>query len=341
MNRPELVSTASAHRVALFGFGPWGRRLAAALDAEPTCALVAIVEPDPARRAEAQAAWNGRTIAESTDHLNPTAYDVAVIAVAPAHNGSVALEQLALGKHVFVEKPMAMDLEVARAIRREAERRNLTVGVGHVTRHQAAVRRAVELVRAGWVGRLTGLSSQRTGARPRPGLSPWWVLAPHDLSFGLSLLGPLWVGVEANRSPAGMSVAYDLRSGERLVVTVGNGGARTRRTAITGTEGLLLLDELAGALWYGREARPADVLPAALWRQPGRFGLSPCEIPPSGDALQDQLAAYFDSLRTGAPLETGIDDGVHVVRALVDGWRELEGTASAEDWSRSEPALAP
>jgi len=75
----------------------------------------------------------------------------------PAAHGAVSLAALGAGKHVFSEKPLAIDVELGRKVIAEAEKRNLMVGCAPDTFLGAGGRLSRKLIDEGAVGKiLTG-----------------------------------------------------------------------------------------------------------------------------------------------------------------------------------------
>jgi predicted dehydrogenase len=62
------------------------------------------------------------------------ASDLVTIASPAVHHGRTALMAVLAGCHIYVEKPLATDMETAEKILAEAARRNLVVAVGHQER---------------------------------------------------------------------------------------------------------------------------------------------------------------------------------------------------------------
>ena len=72
----------------------------------------------------------------------------------PAAHGAVSLAALSAGKHVFSEKPLAVDAELGRKVVVEAESRNLMVGCAPDTFLGAGGRLSRKLIDDGAVGRI-------------------------------------------------------------------------------------------------------------------------------------------------------------------------------------------
>ena len=88
------------------------------------------------------------------------------------------------GKHVFVEKPFAASSEQAVRLIEEADRRNLTLMVGHTFQYSPPVMKIKEILEAGELGEIFYISSTRVNlGLHQKDVSVIWDLAPHDLSM--------------------------------------------------------------------------------------------------------------------------------------------------------------
>ncbi len=172
--------------VVLVGCGAWGRNLARNL--ADRGALAAIVEPDPANRAEAARRWPHVPL-----HTDPAAVlgaQAVVIAAPAAQHAALARRFLESGSHVFVEKPLALDLAEGRALVELAEQRGLRLMVGHLLHYHPAVEALAGLVADGTLGRLRYVYSNRLNlGRFRREESSLWSFAPHDVAVLLRLVG--------------------------------------------------------------------------------------------------------------------------------------------------------
>jgi predicted dehydrogenase len=116
--------------------------------------------------------------------------DAAVIATPPSSHAALGLQAIAAGKHVLVEKPLAVTATEARALMEAAEAAGVVLMSGHTFEHNAAVHKLRELVRSGDLGRIYYLDC----ARLNLGLYQSDVnvivdLAPHDISIANFVLG--------------------------------------------------------------------------------------------------------------------------------------------------------
>ena len=115
--------------------------------------LLAVVDPDPGARAAAAAAAPG---VEVTDDLHvalarPGA-DAVVVATPTHTHPDVALAALAAGRHVYVEKPLAVDAAQGRRALSAWEGSGLVAAVGHNFRFHPLLEAARGALRRGELG---------------------------------------------------------------------------------------------------------------------------------------------------------------------------------------------
>jgi predicted dehydrogenase len=175
-------------RVGQVGLGYWGPNLLRNMAAAPRAQVVAVADLDPHRLAGngARPLWTTvdyREILESPD------IDAVVISTPAALHARMAAEALQAGKHVLVEKPLAMTVEDAARLVELADRRGLVLMVGHTFLYNAAVRRLKKYLEDGDLGEVFYIYAQRLNlGRVRHDVNALWNFAPHDVSIVLYLL---------------------------------------------------------------------------------------------------------------------------------------------------------
>ena len=174
--------------VAAVGAGYWGRNLVRVLN--QIGVLKVVVD-----RALHETGIDGIDVPfVHDDQLDQVLADPAitavVIATPAATHGDVAKRCLAAGKHCFVEKPLALDVDQAEALVELAERNGLVLMVGHLLQYHAAFEKLRELASGGDLGRVQYLYSNRLNlGKFRREENALWSFAPHDISMILSLVG--------------------------------------------------------------------------------------------------------------------------------------------------------
>lgn len=143
-----------------------------ALKTLPGVHLSALAEQNPQRRAEAgQRVPEARLFANYRDALDAPELDAVVVCLPPALHAEAALHAFEAGKHVYLEKPIATNLDEARALL-EAGRAAEKVGmIGFNYRFGALQQETKQLLQAGRLGEIAGLRSVFSSASH--GLPSW------------------------------------------------------------------------------------------------------------------------------------------------------------------------
>lgn len=126
-------------RVAVVGAGVMGRHHATNYMTLPHVRVVAMVDVDEAKRAEAHRIYRCATYASVEELLAREVIDAASVAVPTSLHYQVARTLLDAGVHVLVEKPVATEVAQARALAQLSRERALVLQVGHITRFYGAV----------------------------------------------------------------------------------------------------------------------------------------------------------------------------------------------------------
>ena len=174
-------------RVAAIGAGYWGKNLVR--NFHQLGALSAVVDNDPARRQAMGEAYPDVQIFDSPDQVfADSAIDAVAIATPAETHASLVARALNRGKHVFVEKPLCLDVDEGNELVRRAEERGLVLMVGHLLHYHPAVIRLKSLVEDGQLGKLQYIYSHRLNlGKFRKEENILWSFAPHDVSVILAL----------------------------------------------------------------------------------------------------------------------------------------------------------
>ena len=110
--------------------------------------------------------------------------DAVIVATPAAQHYQVAKKCLISGKHVLVEKPMTLVAEDAKDLLRIAREHYKILMVGHLLLYHPAVRKIKQLIRAGRIGKLQYIYSNRLNLGTiRSEENILWSFAPHDISI--------------------------------------------------------------------------------------------------------------------------------------------------------------
>jgi predicted dehydrogenase len=271
-----------AVRFGLFGTGPWATDVhGPALVASPAAELVGVWGRSPAKAGALAETLKVRAY----DDVDALISDVDAVAVAlpPDVQASVALRAARAGRHLLLDKPIALSTTDADAIVGEVDGRGLASVVFFTIRFQPEVEEFLA-EKTPWYGGRAVLHSSIFQAGNPFGASPWrrergglWDIGPHALSLLLPALGTV-EQVAAMTGPhdttevlmrhAGgavstMSLTLDAPPAARTFATVLYGpagqvpvpGGSAPAVAAFGTA----IDALVGQVGGGRPGHPCDV----------------------------------------------------------------------------------
>ena len=141
-------------RTGVVGMGAAGLAFVPAFHKHPGFQWVAFAEPADEMRRKCSEQYGVRGYASLTELLQHPGLDAVLVATPTDLHAAHVLEAAASGKHIMVEKPMAVDLEDARRMTEGAERAGVTLLVGHSHSHDMPIRRMRELIASGELGRV-------------------------------------------------------------------------------------------------------------------------------------------------------------------------------------------
>lgn len=144
-------------RFGIIGFGYFAERtIAPAIIASPNSTLVAIQKRSHAAAREKASALSVPYAFASAQELTACAdIDAVFIASANSPHYDETITAARAGKHVLVEKPMAMNAGEAKRMMEECERNRVKLMVGQVLRFSPLVKCLRDLVRSGDLGRVS------------------------------------------------------------------------------------------------------------------------------------------------------------------------------------------
>jgi predicted dehydrogenase len=291
-------------RVGLVGCGAWGRFILRDL-VSLGCEVPVVVRSE---RSIENAEGGGAERVVGTIGELPEVGGVVVATNTPTH-AAIVEEALGLGVPVYVEKPLADDVRDAERLAALAPDR---LFVMDKWRYHHGVELLAEIARSRELGRVIGLRTSRIGWGNPHDVDAVWILAPHDLSIGLEVLGHL---------PAARSAVADAVDGTAtgLVGLLGESPwltldvsarapTRRREVVLVCEEGVAVLgDGYADRVQVIRGADPSDAA-----SEPEEREIS-TELP-----LLRELRAFVEHLDGGPAPKSSAAEGAQIVRTIVE-----------------------
>jgi len=171
--------------IGVIGYGYWGPNLARNLAKVADAPVVALADLRPERLAlPRRQSPPIQTSPAFRDVLAHPEVDAVAIATPVSTHFEMAMQALAAGKHVWVEKPLAATSEQAARLLYEADRRDLVLMVDHTFVYTGAVRKIRQLVDDDSLGTTYCDDSVRINLRLfQHDVNVLWDLAVHDLAI--------------------------------------------------------------------------------------------------------------------------------------------------------------
>lgn len=297
----------------------------------PAVRVSAVADPSEARRAVARRWFPGARITADTQALLAgAAPEAVVICCPPAVHADAALRAIDAGVHVYLEKPLAVDLEQGRRLAERARASGRVAMIGLNYRHHPLVERLRGAIAAGRIGRPVAMHSVFSvagggsgwRASPASGGGALFELGSHHFDLVRFLFGAEIVQVSARiwsrRHEGDSAIAgVELETGVHGSLALMIGAADEDHVFVLGDRGSARLDRLSGRMTFGaktfeygrrhalgRAAREAGAAVAGAASRPGE------------PSYARALSAFVHAIRTGRPAPPCFEDGLRSLEAV-------------------------
>jgi UDP-2-acetamido-3-amino-2,3-dideoxy-glucuronate N-acetyltransferase len=171
--------------IAVVGCGYWGKNLVR--NYFELGALSSICDPNHLIASTFAKKYNVKSCSFAEILDDPNIKGV-VLAVPAKLHASMSVDAMNKGKHVFVEKPLAMNEVEAKLMIETANNNNVQLMVGHLLHYHPIFKEIKSIVENGQIGKLEYIQSNRMSfGKYRSEEDVIWSFAPHDISMILTL----------------------------------------------------------------------------------------------------------------------------------------------------------
>ena len=171
--------------IAVVGCGHWGKNLVRNFYELGVLASICDPDIDIVKQYAEQYSVQNHSFTEIIN--NPNIKGV-VLAVPAKHHAAMAIDAMKQGKHVFVEKPLAMNEVEATSMIETAKKNEVQLMVGHLLQYHPVFKKVKDIVQSDEIGEINYIYSNRLSfGKVRTEEDVIWSFAPHDISMILSL----------------------------------------------------------------------------------------------------------------------------------------------------------
>lgn len=253
-----------------------------------------------------------------------------VVVATPAETHfTLVREALLAGKHVFVEKPLALTEEDGRQLVELADQNQLTLMVGHILHYHPAVIKLKELIESGELGKIQYLYSNRLNiGKIRAEENILWSFAPHDISVILMLLGEMPETVYATggsylryQIPDTTLTALDFPSGVKAHIFVSwLHPFKEQKLVVVGDKKMAVFDDVSQEklLLYSHKIRWLQRIPVASKKD------AEVVVVDMGEPLRAECEHFLDCILKGQSPKTDGREGLHVLQVLQASQESLD-----------------
>ena len=184
--------------IAVIGCGHWGKNLVR--NFAELGALAAVCDPNESLAEMYASEYTVENLSFNAV-INQTDIEGVVLAVPAPLHATMAIAAMNAGKHVYVEKPLAMNKGEAEEMISSAKKNSVQLMVGHLLQYHPVFIALRKLVVSEKLGPISYIYSNRLSfGKVRSEEDVTWSFAPHDISMILSLTGqePKSVRVESS-----------------------------------------------------------------------------------------------------------------------------------------------
>ena len=313
-------------KIAVVGCGYWGKNLVRNFSELGT--LKYVCDSD---RSTAEAIGDQHNVSTTElDNIFETEVDGIVIATPAAQHFEIAKAALQSQKHVFVEKPLALNVEEAEALCALSKQQKKVLMVGHLLQYHSAFLKLKSIVSEGGLGKLQYIYSNRLNlGKFRNEENILWSFAPHDISMILGLAGDIPKTVTATGSAHLNQHIHDVtitqfsfENGIQAHVFVSwLHPFKEQKLVVVGDRGMAVFDD--GLEWHEKlKVYPHQVQWVNGLPQPQKAEFQNIELE-SVEPLKAECLHFLDCIKNNSAPRTDGLEGLNVLKVLGASQRSL------------------
>jgi UDP-2-acetamido-3-amino-2,3-dideoxy-glucuronate N-acetyltransferase len=313
-------ATRRVAKVSVVGAGYWGKNLVRTFHA--LGALESVCDTNVETLDRVRTEYRVATTKDYDAILSDQVVDAVVIASPATLHFELAKRALQAGKHVFVEKPLALNAREGKELVDLSSTQNTVLMVGHILEYHPAIVELCRLIRGGHLGKIQYIYSSRLNlGKLRTEENILWSFAPHDISVILSLLDevPAFATAQGGSylNPPLVDTTLstlEFPSGVKAHIFVSwLHPFKEQKLCVIGTDKMAVFDDLEPEkklILYAHRINWVDRKPVAE-RDGGQVIVLPKEEP-----LRKECEHFLECVQNNTQPRTSGQDAVHVLEVL-------------------------
>jgi predicted dehydrogenase len=340
--------------IAVIGCGYWGPNLIRNFNSLSGCTVKIACDLDENRLKHMRSLYPSiKTTNELDQIINDKDLDAVAIATPVKFHFQMANKCLDAGKHVFIEKPMALSVNECRQLITNAERNNLIIMVGHTFIYSPPVRKIKEIIDHGSLGKIQYISARRLNLGLfQTDINVTWDLAPHDISIILYVLGKAPISVNCQGKA---HVNPDIEDVTSMTLNFADGGFATiqsswldpnkvREMTFVGSKRMLVYNDIDPAeaikIYDKRVETPPYYDTFAEFHYSYHYGDMYSPYLKQYEPLKRECQHFLDCIKSGEEPESSGYDGLQVVQILDAASESLKREGAKVEISDAEAAVS-
>jgi len=311
-------------KVAVIGVGIMGKHHTRIYSSLPGIKLVGVADINESEGNLVAKKYHTKFYKDYMDLIDKEKPDALSICVPTSQHYIVAKDCLQKKCNILLEKPITRTLEEARKLQLSARENKTTFMIGHIERHNPAVKKVKEMIVKGDLGKITAIMLRRLGGFP-PQIKDANItvdLAIHDIDVANFLMEDLPYDIAINKQKHHIklredSVEFFLKYKKASVYIQANwiSPVKIRKLNITGTDGYLEMDYITQKIEFYksnynkfRDATKDYSDYILLFSEPDQINISVAKKEP----LREELIYFLDAVANKKNIN--IDHAIHALK---------------------------
>ena len=321
--------------IGVIGAGNWGQNLVRNYASLPGSQLLYVADVSEKVRNKMANLYPKAQVTDNPERIfTDPAVNAVVIAVESPLHYTMIKNALDHGKHVYVEKPLALSVADAQEVVSLARDKNLKLMIGHLLEYHPAVNYIKELMKTGKVGTSLYLYFHRLNLGiVRKDENVWWSLAPHDISVACYLFEAEPVSVSANGQSYLQKGIEDVvfatlkfADGRMAHIHVSwLDPHKIRKVTLVASDKMVVFDDMEASEKVRIYDKGAEIKTVNSYVEAITLRTGDVLIPriPSQEPLSLECQHFLDAIIKDQPVRSDGVDGLRVVKVLEAGSKSL------------------